>query len=78
MNKVNLAEILGKILSDLGLSIPPSQDTNFLEVGMDSILFLQFVMSIEDTFNCEIPDSQLEFETFNTINKVISYLSNNG
>lgn len=45
------------------------------QFGMDSIQFINFVVSLEELFDCEIPDSKLVLEEMNTIDKVYAVLS---
>ena len=41
---------------------------------MDSISFIQTIVSLEEEFECEIPDSKLLISEMNTVNKIIDVL----
>ena len=43
--------------------------------GIDSILFIQIIISLEEEFECTIPDSKLLFEEMNTVNKIFNILN---
>ena len=42
---------------------------------MDSICFVKIIVSLEDEFECEIPDSKLLISEMNTAKKVIAVLN---
>nr|WP_296457494.1 acyl carrier protein [uncultured Acetatifactor sp.] len=45
-------------------------DTDLTGYGMDSIVFIQMIVNIEEQFGIEIPDEYLLVEKMNTINKL--------
>ena len=49
-------------------------DSDLTELGMDSISFIQVIVQIEETFECEIPDSKLLMADMNTLNKILNAL----
>lgn len=49
-------------------------DYNLLELGLDSINFIKFIVSIEEAFNIEIEDTDLLTSNFDTLNKVYQTL----
>ena len=49
-------------------------DENLSEIGMDSLTFLKIVVSLEEEFECEIPDSKLLIGEMNTANKIFRVL----
>ncbi|MBQ9121529.1 MAG: acyl carrier protein [Clostridia bacterium] len=53
-------------------------DEDLTALGMDSILFIQIIVRIEETFRCEIPDSRLLMDEMNTVNKILGVLKELG
>ena len=49
-------------------------DVEFPKLGIDSIAFIKIVVSLEESFDCEIPDSKLLFSEMNTVNKILQVL----
>ena len=50
-------------------------DTNIIEdLGADSLDLVDFVMSLEDEFDKEIPDEDVE--SINTVGDIVSYIEN--
>ena len=45
-------------------------DKDLTEVGVDSIAFIRIIVAIEETFECEIPDSKLMISEMNTMGKM--------
>ena len=50
-------------------------DEDLFELGMDSITFIKIVVTLEEEFKCEIPDSKLLIGEMNTVNKIIQVLN---
>ena len=49
-------------------------DENLADFGVDSIVFIQIIVCLEEQFECEIPDEKLIFSEMNTINKIYMVL----
>lgn len=49
-------------------------DENLSELGMDSITFIKIIVSLEEEFECEIPDSKLLLREMDTVNKILGIL----
>ena len=49
-------------------------DEDLSELGMDSITFIKIIVSVEEEFECEIPDSKLLIGEMNTTNKIFQVL----
>ena len=62
-------EELLSLLEEQGIFID-DLDSNEVIV-FDSLIFVTFVISIENHFSIEIPDKYMTYEEFNTINKII-------
>ena len=62
------ANIEGAEITDKNL------DESLSEMGMDSLTFIKVVVSLEEVFECEIPDSKLLLGEMNTTNKIFGIL----
>lgn len=49
-------------------------DDNLPDIGMDSITFVQIVVSLEARFECEIPDEKLLISQMDTVHKIVDVL----
>ncbi len=47
------------------------------ELGINSLSFIKIVVSIESAFSVEFDDEYLNFEKFNTVNDLITYIIKN-
>ena len=76
MKKVTKEKILDIINKNIdGNAIYPEQsDNNLSEMEMDSIVFIQIIVEIEEVFECEIPDSKLLLTELNTAQKIYDVL----
>lgn len=63
----------------LGLRISPEQLEDQLYVGtasgFDSSKLLEFILSIEEKFNFFVPDEDLILENFESLSKIVAYIS---
>ena len=44
------------------------------DCGMNSLIFIQIIVDIEDEFNCEIPDEKLIISELDSVEKLYSVL----
>lgn len=49
-------------------------DEDLSEKGMDSIAFINIIVSLEEEFECELPDEKLILSEMNTVNKIMDVL----
>lgn len=49
-------------------------DDKLTDLGMDSILFIQIVVALEEAFEIEIPDEKLLIPEMDTINKILDVI----
>lgn len=77
MRKVTKEKILEIVNTNIeNESVTPKQcDNDLSELGMDSIRFIQIIVSLEETFECEVPDSKLLIAEMNTVNKMYEVLT---
>lgn len=70
-----ILEIINKNIDDAEITVDNLED-DLPSVGMDSIAFVKIIVSIEEEFECEIPDSKLLISEMNTAKKIIAVLNN--
>ena len=75
MKEVTVEDILRVINSLDNIEVSTEQLDEYLpNLGMDSISFIQIVVGLEETFNCEIPDSKLLISEMDTVRKMLDVL----
>ena len=73
MTKEAMLLQIKRIVQDiLGVQLGSDQlEVDLTELGMQSILFIQIVVALEEEFECEIPDSKLLMSDMNTLGKMV-------
>ena len=75
MKEVTLDSVLSVVNESKHFQIDKdSIDVNLQDIGMDSIIFIQLIVSLEEEFDCEIPDSKLIMSEMDTIQKILRIL----
>ena len=75
MKEVTIEKILEIINALDGITISSKQtEENLFDLGVDSILFIQIVVALEEAFDCEIPDSKLLITEMGTVRKIYGVL----
>ncbi len=69
-----IIEILNKNIENANITVEQTNQ-DLREFDMDSILFIQTVVSLEEEFDCEIPDEKLLLLEMNTVNKIYEVLT---
>ena len=76
MNKKKILEVLASELNQKATDLAALPlDTALSDLGMTSIIFISFIVKVEATFDIEILDSDLLFDNFATIEKLMHTLS---
>lgn len=72
-----LKRIVEKINANISeYNISDSQlDEDLLNFGLDSITFIKIIVSLEEEFDCEIPDEKLLIKEMNTLRKIYDVIS---
>lgn len=70
----NILTVLHSNMENIEVTIEQLDD-DLVEFGVDSIEFIRIVVSLEEEFECEIPDSKLLISEMNTINKIYEVLT---
>ena len=75
MKEITKEKILEIVNSIQDIKVTPDQcDDDLLELGLDSIKFIQIIVSLEEAFECEIPDEKLLLTEMNSVNKMLEVL----
>lgn len=75
MKEITKEKILKIVNSVQNMEVTLDQcNDDLLELGLDSIKFIQIIMSLEETFECEIPDDKLLLTDMNSVNKILKVL----
>lgn len=72
ITKEKILEIVNSV-QDMEVTVDQCDD-NLLELGLDSIKFIQIIVSLEEAFECEIPDEKLLLTEMNSVNKMLEVL----
>ena len=72
ITKDNILEIVNSV-QDMEVTVDQCDD-DLLELGLDSIKFIQIIVSLEAAFECEIPDEKLLLTEMNSVNKMLEVL----
>ena len=75
MDKDEITKILSKVMQlDFGELKKIQGDTSLVELGLESVSFIQFIVAMEEKFGIEIRDSDLLLSNFDTLDKLFSTL----
>ncbi|WP_273130499.1 acyl carrier protein [Bacillus weihaiensis] len=78
MEKKEIVYVIREILKEMGFTEELSREIDINEsllmIGLDSIRFMELVISIEARFNIVIEDSVLTMDNFSTIENIATYL----
>lgn len=75
MKEITEEKILEIVNSIQDMKVTADQcDDYLLELGLDSIKFIQIIVSLEEAFECEIPDEKLLLTEMNSVNKMLEVL----
>lgn len=75
MKEITKEKVLEIVNSAQDMEVTVEQcDDDLLELGLDSIKFIQIIVSLEEAFECEIPDEKLLFTEMNSVNKMLEVL----
>lgn len=71
INKI--VEILNGNIENLNITTE-NLDDNLFDLGMESVVFIQIIVELEETFDCEIPDSKLLISEMDSLRKILNVL----
>ena len=71
----NILNIINDNIENTNITIDQLDD-DLSQIGMNSIIFIQIIVSFEEEFECEFPDSKLLITEVNTVNKMFEVIKN--
>lgn len=77
MNKQEIIQKVTEIIqkeSELEVIIKINDD--LANLGINSLNFIRMIVRLEEAFNIEFPDEALEYDKFNTILEIATYIDN--
>ena len=77
MNKQEIIQKVTEIIqkeSELEVVIKINDD--LANLGINSLNFIRMIVRLEEAFNIEFPDEALEYDKFNTILEIATYIDN--
>ena len=72
ITKEKILEIVNSV-QDMEVTVDQCDD-DLIELGLDSIKFIQIIVSLEEALECEIPDEKLLLTEMNSVNKMLEVL----
>ncbi|TKC19108.1 acyl carrier protein [Robertmurraya kyonggiensis] len=66
--------IVGEIIEEL-LKTNVDLDEDLFSIGMDSLLVLHLIVTLEEKFNIDIPDEELNVDSLKTVKSICNLVS---
>ena len=73
VTKEKILEIINTNIEDSEVVLNQYND-DLSEFDIDSITFIRIIVSLEEEFECEIPDEKLLITEMNTVQKIVDVL----
>jgi acyl carrier protein len=70
-----LQNVLRSHLPEAAPDGPLALDSTLVELGIDSLRLVEFIIDLEDTFQIAIPDEEMLADNFNTVGTVSTLLN---
>ncbi len=73
--------MLGKIVNEIkklvnnGIDVNITEETSLVELGIDSLMTVELVLGLEDAFNIQFNDSDLEMENLRNVRDIINLVN---
>jgi len=74
IEQAKIINIINKYIEDADIT-PEKADDDLTGLGMDSSIFIRIAVTLEEEFDCEIPDTKLLIDKLNTVNKIYEVLA---
>ena len=69
MNEAEIKCIIIEELENIGILVDKTEsDIDLVSINMDSIMFVSFIVSLEEKLNIRFPDECLTMETLSSLN----------
>lgn len=77
MNKQEIIQKVTEIIQkESELEVVIKINDNLANLGINSLNFIRMIVRLEEAFNIEFPDEALEYDKFNTILEIATYIDN--
>lgn len=73
--------MLGKIVNEIkklvnnGIDVNITEETSLVELGIDSLMTVELVLGLEDAFNIQFNDSDLEMENLRNVRDIVNLVN---
>jgi|UniRef100_UPI003FF0F38A acyl carrier protein len=73
--------MLGKIVNEIkklvnnGTDANITEETSLVELGIDSLMTVELVLGLEDAFNIQFNDSDLEMENLRNVRDIVNLVN---
>jgi hypothetical protein len=73
--------MLGKIVNEIkklvnnGIDANITEETSLVELGIDSLMTVELVLGLEDAFNIQFNDSDLEMENLRNVRDIVNLVN---
>lgn len=73
--------MLGKIVNEIkklvnnGIDVNITEKTSLVELGIDSLMTVELVLGLEDAFNIQFNDSDLEMENLRNVRDIVNLVN---
>lgn len=73
--------MLGKIVNEIkklvnnGTDANITEETSLVELGIDSLMTVELVLGLEDAFNIQFNDSDLEMENLKNVRDIVNLVN---
>lgn len=73
--------MLGKIVNEIrklvnnGIDANITEETSLVELGIDSLMTVELVLWLEDAFNIQFNDSDLEMENLRNVRDIVNLVN---
>ena len=73
--------MLGKIVNEIkklvnnGTDANITEETSLVELGIDSLMTVELVLGLEDAFNIQFNDSDLEIENLRNVRDIVNLVN---
>lgn len=73
--------MLGKIVNEIkklvnnGIGVNITEETSLVELGIDSLMTVELVLGLEDAFNIQFNDSDLEMENLRNVRDIVNLVN---
>ncbi|MCI8371884.1 MAG: acyl carrier protein [Lachnospiraceae bacterium] len=70
-----IVDIIKELIKDISLDLLQA-DADLVDLGLDSVVFVQLIVELEEKFQVDVPDEVLFISELNTINKMTQLVEN--